>query len=186
MSGWRWAASARDIAAEAGSIVLMGDPLEPLPGAIRLARQTVRIIRQNILVFAFGLNGLAVLLAGLRVLGPVAAAIFHQIGSLLVLLNAMRLLGFERWGELPGVRTAGRAIAVCRTCRPSSAVDWAWRHRRAVAPRNRGPAAAGLPRLGDRRDRPRPGRVCSSDGAATGRRCSGPGCTSAGRRRARR
>src|SRR5262249_23026025 len=40
-----------DIAAEAGSIVLMGDPLEPLPGAIRLARQAVRIIRQNILIF---------------------------------------------------------------------------------------------------------------------------------------
>ena len=71
--------------------------------------------------FAFGLNGLAVLLAGLRVLGPVAAAIFHQVGSLLVLLNAMRLLGFERWAELPGVRAAGRAIEVCRTCRPSTA-----------------------------------------------------------------
>jgi Cu+-exporting ATPase len=121
-----------DIAAEAGSIVLMGDPLEPLPGAIRLARQTVRIIRQNILIFAFGLNGLAVLLAGLRVLGPVAAAIFHQVGSLLVLLNAMRLLGFESWTELPGVRAASRAIAACRTCRPSSALDLAWHHRRAV------------------------------------------------------
>ena len=43
-----------DVAAEAGSMVLMGDPLVPLPQAIRLARQTVRIIRQNILVFAFG------------------------------------------------------------------------------------------------------------------------------------
>src|SRR5262249_39316106 len=90
-----------DIAAEAGSIVLMGDPLEPLPGAIRLARQTVRVIRQNILFFAFGLNGLAVALAGLRLLGPVAAAIFHQVGSLLVLLNAVPLLGLARWGEAP-------------------------------------------------------------------------------------
>ena len=54
-----------DIAAEAGSVVLMGDPLEPLPETIRLARQTMRIIRQNILVFAFGLNGLAIVLAGL-------------------------------------------------------------------------------------------------------------------------
>jgi Cu+-exporting ATPase len=121
-----------DIAAEAGSIVLMGDPLEPLPGAIRLARQAVRVIRQNILFFAFGLNGLAVLLAGLRVLGPVTAAIFHQVGSLLVLLNAIRLLGFERWAKLPGVHAAGRAIDVCRSCRPSVAVDWAWRRPRAV------------------------------------------------------
>ncbi len=122
-----------DIAAEAGSIVLMGDPLEPLPGAIRLARQTVAIIRQNILIFAFGLNGLAVLLAGLRILGPVAAAIFHQIGSLMVLLNAMRLLGFERWGELPGARVAGSALAACRRCRPSTAMGWASRHPRTIA-----------------------------------------------------
>jgi Cu+-exporting ATPase len=121
-----------DIAAEAGSIVLMGDPLEPLPGAIRLARQAVRVIRQNILVFAFGLNGVAVLLAGLRVLGPVAAAILHQVGSLLVLLNAIRLLGFETWGRLPGVRAASRAIAACRSCRPAEAGAWAWRRRRAL------------------------------------------------------
>ncbi len=71
-----------DVSAEAGSIVLMGDPLEPLPEAVRLARQTVRVIRQNILIFAFGLNGLAILLAGLRVLGPISAAVLHQVGFL--------------------------------------------------------------------------------------------------------
>ncbi|HEX5500907.1 MAG TPA: protease modulator HflK, partial [Thermomicrobiales bacterium] len=39
---------------------------------------------------------------------PVAAALFHQCGSVLVLLNAMRLLWFERWqASLPGrVETA--------------------------------------------------------------------------------
>src|SRR5262249_508365 len=42
-----------DVAAEAGDIVLMGDPLVPLPLLVRLSRETVRIIRQNILVFAF-------------------------------------------------------------------------------------------------------------------------------------
>src|SRR6202012_2356759 len=104
----------------------MGAPLAPLPGAIRLARQAVRIIRQNILFFAFGLNALAVILAGLRVLGPVAAAIVHQVGSLLVLLNAIRLLGFERWGAMPGVRAAGSIIGICRACRPSAVVGWSW------------------------------------------------------------
>jgi P-type Cu+ transporter len=118
-----------DIAAEAGSIVLMGDPLEPLPEAIRLARQTVRVIRQNIIIFAFGLNGIAVVLAGLRLLGPVAAAILHQVGSLLVLLNAIRLLGFERWGEIGAVRGAGRFLTYCRSCRPSNGFDWAWDRR---------------------------------------------------------
>ena len=91
----------------------MGEPLEPLPEAIRVARQTVKVIRQNILFFAFGLNGVAVVLAGLRVLGPVPAAILHQIGSLLVLLNAIRLLGFERWEQLAVVQGAHRFAFAC-------------------------------------------------------------------------
>ena len=83
----------------------------PLPETIRLARQTVRVIRQNILFFAFGFNAVAIALAGLRVLGPVAAAIVHQIGSLLVLLNAIRLLGFEQWRTY-AIRTRGREFRV--------------------------------------------------------------------------
>ena len=121
-----------DVAAEAGSMVLMGDPLLPLPQAVRLARQTVRIIRQNIVLFAFGLNGVAIVLAGLRVLGPLAAAIFHQVGSLLVLLNAMRLLGYKDWGELPPLRAAGQLAQVCRRCRPELVRHWALHHRRAL------------------------------------------------------
>ncbi|HEV3003552.1 MAG TPA: cation-translocating P-type ATPase family protein [Pirellulales bacterium] len=95
-----------DLAAEAGDLLLMGDPLAPLPGTIQLARETVRVIRQNILLFAFFVNFLGVVLtawimpswseAWLR-RAPVAAAVFHQCGSVLVLLNAMRLLWFERW-----------------------------------------------------------------------------------------
>ena len=48
-----------DVAAEAGDVVLMGDPLRPLPLLLRLSRETVRIIRQNILIFAFGSTGSA-------------------------------------------------------------------------------------------------------------------------------
>jgi Cu+-exporting ATPase len=130
------AGAGSDLAAEAGSIVLLGDPLAPLPGAIALARQTARVIRQNILIFAFGLNAAAVVLAGFRVLGPVEAAITHQVGSLLVLLNALRLLGFEgRFGS-----AAGRFIVACRRCRPSDLGGWI--HRR------RSPALATLAGLG--------------------------------------
>jgi Cu+-exporting ATPase len=96
-----------DVAAEAGDIVMMGAPLKPLPLLVRLSRETVRIIRQNILIFAFGVNGFGVLVTAwlwpLLVtddywynLGPLAGVIYHQIGSLAVLLNAMRLLWFER------------------------------------------------------------------------------------------
>ena len=53
-----------DIAAEAGDIVLMGEPLRPLPLLVRLSRETVRIIRQNIVVFAFGVNLVGIVLTG--------------------------------------------------------------------------------------------------------------------------
>ncbi len=95
-----------DVAAEAGDVVFMGDALRPLPLLVRLSRETVRIIRQNILVFAFGVNAVGILLtAWLWPLlappewyeqAPVAAVIYHQFGSLAVLLNSMRLLWFER------------------------------------------------------------------------------------------
>jgi len=96
-----------DVAAEAGDIVMMGAPLQPLPLLIRLSRETVRIIRQNILIFAFGFNGFGVVLTAWLWplvmtddwrynLGPLAGVIYHQLGSLAVLLNSMRLLWFER------------------------------------------------------------------------------------------
>jgi Cu+-exporting ATPase len=102
-----------DVAAEAGDIVMMGDPLQPLPLLVRLARETVRIIRQNIIIFAFIVNGIGIVLtAWLWPLlaassptwyesSPLAAVIYHQIGSLAVLLNAMRLLWFERTVSSP-------------------------------------------------------------------------------------
>ncbi|MBA4189883.1 MAG: hypothetical protein C0467_18015 [Planctomycetaceae bacterium] len=99
--------SGTDIAAEAGDIVLMGEPLRPLPLLVRLSRETVRIIHQNIIVFGFGVNIVGVILTGWLwpFLGssdewnkkaPLAGVLYHQLGSLLVLLNSMRLLAFER------------------------------------------------------------------------------------------
>src|SRR5207249_2329250 len=71
-----------------------------------------RIIRQNIFIFAFIVNGVGIVLtAWLWPLlapsptwyeqSPLAAVIYHQIGSLAVLLNAMRLLWFERSATSP-------------------------------------------------------------------------------------
>jgi Cu+-exporting ATPase len=102
----------------------MGEPLRPLPLLVRLSRETVRIIRQNILVFAFGVNLVGVILTGwLWPLfapsadwyerAPLAGVLYHQLGSLAVLLNSMRLLAFERTAASPTlgrVRAAGRAI----------------------------------------------------------------------------
>jgi len=115
--------SGTDIAAEAGDIVLMGEPLRPLPLLVRLSRETVRIIRQNILVFAFAVNLVGIILTGwLWPLfatspewyekAPLVGVLYHQLGSLLVLLNSMRLLAFERepTGRLARVRGAAKTF----------------------------------------------------------------------------
>jgi Cu+-exporting ATPase len=105
-----------DVAAEAGDVVLMigpaqgeRSPLTHLPFLLRLSRETVRVIRQNIVWFAFAVNAVGIVLtawlwpllvpAGYFEVGPLAAAVYHQVGSILVLLNSMRLLAFERGGE---------------------------------------------------------------------------------------
>jgi Cu+-exporting ATPase len=108
-------AAGSDLAAEAGDLILMGDPLAPLPGLVRLSRQMVRIIQQGIYVFAFGVNGLGVVLCAWKVLDPVGGALFHEFASLAVMLNALRLLWFERWD------TTGPGRALSRALR---AADW--------------------------------------------------------------
>jgi Cu+-exporting ATPase len=101
-----------DIAAEAGDVVLMGDPLRPLPLLLGVSWEMVRIIRQNIILFAFGVNALGILLtawlwpilfssSSWQEEGPLAAVIYHQLGSLAVLFNSMRLLWFGRTASSP-------------------------------------------------------------------------------------
>ncbi len=81
-----------DVTIEAADIVLMTDELSRLPEAIDVCRSTMRTIRQNLILFAIGVNALGVLLAIFGFLKPVAAAIMHQVASLLVVLNSLRLL----------------------------------------------------------------------------------------------
>ncbi len=100
-----------DLAAEAGDMVLMGDPLRVLPELVELSRKTVATIRQNVILFAIGLNAVAILLSALGVLSPVAAALFHQAGSLLVMLSALRLLFFGDWRALAPFRWLAAAAS---------------------------------------------------------------------------
>lgn len=97
-----------DLAAEAGDLVLMGDPLRPLPELHRLSQALVRNIRQSIMLFAFGMNALGMALCAANVLSPVGGAIFHEFSSLAVMLNALRMLWFERWDSTPLGRRANR------------------------------------------------------------------------------
>jgi Cu+-exporting ATPase len=136
-----------DLAAEAGDVIVLGEPLARLPDLVRLSRQTVRILRQNILGFAFGLNAVAMAAAALGVLGPVAAALLHQAGSLLVLLNAMRLLVFGEASQQPPVRAIRALGASIRGLderfSPDALVASIASHRRALLG-----VAAGLALLG--------------------------------------
>ena len=80
-----------DLAKVSADLVLLGDELAPVVTGIDIARRTRTIIRQN-LIWAALYNATAVPLAALGLLQPWMAAIGMSSSSLLVVLNAMRLL----------------------------------------------------------------------------------------------
>ncbi|HEY1315008.1 MAG TPA: heavy metal translocating P-type ATPase [Steroidobacteraceae bacterium] len=80
-----------DLAKVTADIVMLGEALAPLPAGIETARRCMRIIRQN-LTWAVLYNAAAVPLAASGWLQPWMAAIGMSASSLLVTLNALRLL----------------------------------------------------------------------------------------------
>ncbi|WP_404811362.1 heavy metal translocating P-type ATPase [Gulosibacter chungangensis] len=83
------------VAVETADIALMGDNLLKLPEAIRLARRTVNIMRQNI---AIALITVILLLVGVFSGGVTMSVgmLVHEGSVLIVILNAMRLLRNSR------------------------------------------------------------------------------------------
>ena len=80
-----------DAAIEAADIVLMDDDLLKLPVAVRIARKTLAIVRQNV-VFALGVKLLVLVLSALGH-ANMWAAVFADVGvSVLAILNASRML----------------------------------------------------------------------------------------------
>ena len=80
-----------DAAIEAADVVLMDDDPAKLPGAIRHARKTMSIVRQNI-AFALGVK-LAVMLLGALGIADMWMAVFADVGvAMLAVLNAMRAM----------------------------------------------------------------------------------------------
>lgn len=78
-----------DAAIEAADVVLMDDELMKLPLAIRLARKTMRIARQNI-AFALGVKALVLILGALGI-ANMWLAVFADVGvAMLAILNAIR------------------------------------------------------------------------------------------------
>ncbi|HEY9197848.1 MAG TPA: heavy metal translocating P-type ATPase [Gammaproteobacteria bacterium] len=82
--------SGTQLAAAAADMVLLSERLGHLPQAVRMARRTLAIIRQN-LAWALLYNVLAVPLAAAGWIAPWMAAIGMSASSLLVVVNALRL-----------------------------------------------------------------------------------------------
>ncbi len=85
-----------DAALETADVVLMQDDLRLLAPAVRLGREAMAIIRQNI-VFSLAIKALLIALAIPHVL-TLSMAVLGDVGTtLLVILNGMRLLRARAW-----------------------------------------------------------------------------------------
>jgi Cd2+/Zn2+-exporting ATPase len=87
-------AAGTDAALETADIALMGDDLEKLEYGVSLSRQTVAIIKQNI-VFSVGVKGVFLLLTFLG-MANLWMAVFADTGAaLVVIINGMRLMRYR-------------------------------------------------------------------------------------------
>jgi len=81
-------------AKETAEIVLVNDDLRNVVKAIKLSRQTLRTIKQN-LFWAFIYNVIGIPLAALGMLNPMFAALAMSLSSVSVVSNSLRLKNFK-------------------------------------------------------------------------------------------
>ena len=79
-----------DVAIDSADIVLMNGDLDGVVKAIKLSKQTIQIIKQN-LFWAFIYNVIGIPLAGLGLLNPIFAALAMSLSSVSVISNSLRL-----------------------------------------------------------------------------------------------
>jgi Zn2+/Cd2+-exporting ATPase len=84
--------SGTDVAMDTADIVLMKDDVLKAAEALNLSRYTLRTIKQN-LAFALVFNLVGIGAAASGILSPIGAALFHNIGSVAVVVNSARLVG---------------------------------------------------------------------------------------------
>ena len=84
-------AAGSEVAIHSATIALMNNDLRRLPFLVKLSRSTRAVINQN---FAFGVVFIIVGLAATAFgyIGPIVAALLHNIGSLIVIFNSARLV----------------------------------------------------------------------------------------------
>lgn len=87
-------AAGSDVALETADIALLADKLDNLPFAIGLSRKAKGIIKQNLVISL----GMVAILVPLTIMGTIAlgpAVIGHEGSTLVVVLNALRLLSYH-------------------------------------------------------------------------------------------
>ena len=82
------------MALETADVALMSDDLSKLPFAIGLSRATRAIIRQNLAV-SLGVIALLLVTSVLGIVQLSGAVILHEGSTIIVVLNALRLLAYR-------------------------------------------------------------------------------------------
>jgi cation-transporting P-type ATPase C len=85
-----------DIAIEASDITIASDDPLMIPGVVRLARDTMAVVRQNFGI-SIGVNTAALMSASLGVLPVFWGAVAHNATTVAVVLNSARLLLHDVW-----------------------------------------------------------------------------------------
>ena len=83
-----------DVALETADVALMGDDLSQLPFAVGLGRATRNIIMQNLFI-SLGVIVLLIITSLTGIVSIGVAVIFHEGSTLVVVANALRLLGYQ-------------------------------------------------------------------------------------------
>ena len=83
-----------DVALETADVALMADDLGALPFAVGIGRATRAVIYQN-LAIALGVIGLLIFTSVFGLVGIGAAVILHEGSTIVVVLNALRLLTYQ-------------------------------------------------------------------------------------------
>lgn len=85
-----------DIAIDAADIVLVHDNIEALPHLFDISKATMKKINFNLSISMI-LNFLGIILAMKGLLSPIAGALVHNIGSILVVINSAFLMKYKKY-----------------------------------------------------------------------------------------
>ena len=83
-----------DVALETADVALMGDDLSKLPFAVGLGRATRNIIMQNLFI-SLGVIAFLIVTSLTGIVSIGIAVVFHEGSTLVVVANALRLLGYQ-------------------------------------------------------------------------------------------